>query len=201
MPEGVDRVVDQFADRIQPGERVEGESDEDVRIRLLRGKKIRDMQLAEYKETRNGRQDNVAVLTQALAPFYDVEESQSLVENAFRHQQFTALKYGLGKPDYPVSERKYGNWVQSLRGPLEEKYGVPLPEKLETLYPAETKAKLKAFDLRDETLNLIKAIGENSNVIGADITELAPIKNMNSCNRNLDFSKYHASFHRICIAF
>ncbi|MEC8569001.1 MAG: 3'-5' exonuclease, partial [Pseudomonadota bacterium] len=72
------------------------------------------------------------VLTQALAPFYDVEESQSLVENAFRHQQFTALKYGLGKPDYPVSERKYGNWVQSLRGPLEEKYGVPLPEKLET---------------------------------------------------------------------
>ena len=34
----------------------------------------------------------------------------------------------------------------------------------------------------DETLNLIKAISENSNVIGADITELAPIKNINSCN-------------------
>lgn len=106
-------------------------ADEELRGRLLRGQKIRDMQLAEYHETRNGRRDDVAVLTQALVPFYDQEESVSIIENAFRHQQHNALKYGLGKPEYPVSARRYGNWVKTLRDPLETKYGTPLPEHLE----------------------------------------------------------------------
>ena len=33
-----------------------------------------------------------------------------------------------------------------------------------------------------EVLKLIKIISTNSNVVGADINELAPIKNLDSCN-------------------
>ena len=36
--------------------------------------------------------------------------------------------------------------------------------------------------LWDEVLKLIKIISTNSNVVGADINELAPIKNLDSCN-------------------
>jgi len=34
----------------------------------------------------------------------------------------------------------------------------------------------------DETLNIIKLVAKNSNIVGADINELAPIKNFNSYN-------------------
>ena len=33
-----------------------------------------------------------------------------------------------------------------------------------------------------EALNIIKTVFNNANVVGADINELAPIKNFNSCN-------------------
>ena len=36
--------------------------------------------------------------------------------------------------------------------------------------------------LWDETLNIIKIASKNSNIVGADINELAPIKGFNSCN-------------------
>ena len=36
--------------------------------------------------------------------------------------------------------------------------------------------------LWDETLNIIKIAAKNSNIVGADINELAPIKNFSSCN-------------------
>ena len=36
--------------------------------------------------------------------------------------------------------------------------------------------------LWDETLNIIKIATENSNIVGADINELAPIKGFNSYN-------------------
>ena len=34
----------------------------------------------------------------------------------------------------------------------------------------------------DETLNIIKIAAKNSNIVGADINELSPIKGLNSCN-------------------
>ena len=34
----------------------------------------------------------------------------------------------------------------------------------------------------DETLNIIKIAAKNSNIVGADVNELAPIKNFNSYN-------------------
>ena len=36
--------------------------------------------------------------------------------------------------------------------------------------------------LWDETLNIIKIAAKNSNIVGADVNELAPIKNFNSYN-------------------
>ena len=36
--------------------------------------------------------------------------------------------------------------------------------------------------LWDETLNIIKIAAKNSNIVGADINELAPIKGFNSYN-------------------
>ena len=34
----------------------------------------------------------------------------------------------------------------------------------------------------DETLNIIKVAAKNSNIVGADINELSPIKGLNSYN-------------------
>jgi len=108
---------------------------EELTRRLKVAEATRTLQTNALKEIRNGRVENIAVITSALKSFQDKEEAVSIIESS----RESAEKYKLrGNPDnikFSADEKGYVKFLDNLETSLNNKYGegnIP-PEYAEAL--------------------------------------------------------------------